>query len=141
MPSYTPQRESFKSNRELANRYPLSLMSIKSHQFINSCFANLPKHAKLEGEARVIIHPDDAIERGIVKGQLVKVYNDRGGFQVPAMLSDMTRKGVVVAPMGIERKVSHADNTINAATAATYTDMGHAAAVGDSLVEVKPLGK
>ena len=139
LPTYTPQRESVSSNPELASRYPLSLMSAKPHQFINSCFANLPKHSKLQGEPRVIIHPDDAIKRGIVDGQMVKVHNDRGAFQVPAMLSDITREGVVVAPIGYWRKISHANNTINAATAATYTDMGHAAAVGDSLVEVEPV--
>ena len=136
LPTYTPQRESVQSNPELANRYPLSLLSAKPHQFINSCFANLPKHLKLQGEPKVIINPEDALKRGIVEGQIVKVFNDRGAFQVPAKVSDITRPGVVVAPLGYWRKLSHAGNTINAATAATFADMGHAAAVGDSLVEV-----
>jgi len=136
LPTYTPQRESAQSNPELANRYPLSLLSAKPHQFINSCFANLPKHLKLQGEPKVIINPEDALKRGIVEGQIVKVFNDRGAFQVPAKVSDITRPGVVVAPLGYWRKLSHAGNTINAATAATFADMGHAAAVGDSLVEV-----
>lgn len=140
LPTYTPQRESRASNPELASRYPLSLMSAKPHQFINSCFANLPKHSKLQGEPRVVIHPDDAVARGIVEGQMVKVYNDRGAFQVPALLDDMTRQGVVVAPLGYWRKISHANNTVNAATSATFTDLGHTAAVGDSLVEVEPVG-
>ncbi len=139
LPTYTPQRESLQSNPELASRYPLSLMSAKPHQFINSCFANLPKHSKLQGEPKVIIHPDDAIKRGIAEGQMVKIYNDRGSFQVPAMLNDMTSQGVVVAPLGYWRKISHTNNTVNAATSATFTDMGHAAAVGDSLVEVEPV--
>ncbi len=107
--------------------------------FLKDTVPSNSKHAKLEGESKVIIHPDDALKRGISKGQIVKVYNNRGAFQVPAMLSDITRQGVVVAPMGYWRKINHANNTINAATAATYTDMGHAAAVGDSLVEVEPV--
>ncbi|WP_036479662.1 molybdopterin-dependent oxidoreductase [Myxosarcina sp. GI1] len=137
LPTYTPQRESSQSNPDLASRYPLSLMSAKPHQFINSCFANLPKHAKLQGEPQVIIHPNDAGKRNIAEGQMVKVYNDRGAFQVPATLNDMTREGVVVAPLGYWRKISHANNTVNAATSAMFTDMGHTAAVGDSLVEVE----
>jgi anaerobic selenocysteine-containing dehydrogenase len=136
LPTYTPQRESAHSNPELARRYPLSLLSAKPHQFINSCFANLPKHLKLQGTPRVIIHPNDAIQRDITEGQLVKVFNDRGAFQVPVQISDMTRPGVVIAPLGYWRKLSHAGNTINAATAAQFTDMGHTAAVGDALVEV-----
>lgn len=137
LPTYTPQRESLPTNPDLARRYPLNLMSAKPHQFINSCFANLPKHAKLQGEPRVIIHPHDAAKRGITEGQMVKVYNDRGAFQVPATLSDITLEGVVVAPLGYWRKISHGQNTVNAATSATFTDLGHTAAVGDSLVEVE----
>jgi len=136
LPKYTPQRESVQSNSELANCYPLSLLSAKPHQFINSCFANLPKHLKLQGEPRVIVNPEDAAERGIGDGQLVKVFNDRGAFQVPAKVSDITRPGVVVAPLGYWRKLSHAGNTINAVTADIFADMGHTAAVGDALVEI-----
>ena len=139
LPTYTPQRESASSNPELAKRYPLNLLSAKPHQFINSCFANLPKHAKLQGEPRVIIHPDDAAKRGIADGQVVKVFNDRGSFQVPAIVSDMTRSGVAIAPLGYWRKLSLANNTINAATSSAFADMGHAAAVGDALVEVMVL--
>jgi anaerobic selenocysteine-containing dehydrogenase len=112
------------------------LLSAKPHQFINSCFANLPKHRKLQREPRVIVHPSDAAARGIVEGQLVKVFNDRGGFQVPAHVSDITRPGVVVAPLGYWRKLSHAANTVNAATSSAFADLGRVAAVGDSLVEV-----
>ena len=139
LPIYTPKRESFSSSPTLASRYPLSLISAKPHQFINSCFANLPKHLKLQGEPRVIIHPDNALERGIAEGQMVRVFNDRGSFQVPALINDMTRQGVIVAPLGYWRKISHANNTVNAATSATFSDLGHAAAVGDSLVEVEPV--
>ncbi|MBT9316860.1 molybdopterin-containing oxidoreductase family protein [Leptothoe spongobia] len=136
LPTFTPQRESARSNPKLAERYPLSLMSAKPHQFVNSCFANLPKHAKLQGGPRLIIHPEDAKARDITDGQLVKVFNDRGIFQAPAMINDMTRQGVVVAPLGYWRKLNPAGGTVNAATSATFTDMGHTAAVGDSLVEV-----
>lgn len=135
LPGYTPQRESAQSNPQLASRYPLNLLSAKPHQFINSCFANLPKHSRLQGEPHVLIHPQDASQRGIVEGQVVQVFNDRGSFQVAAKVTDDTRPGVVVAPLGYWRKLSRT-GTINAATSPTFADMGHAAAVGDSLVEV-----
>jgi anaerobic selenocysteine-containing dehydrogenase len=135
LPTYTPQRESKQSNPELASRYPLNLLSAKPHQFINSCFANLPKHARLQGEPSVLIHPQDAETRGIAEGQMVQVFNDRGSFQVAAKVTDDTQPGVVVAPLGYWRKLSRT-GTINAATSPKFADMGHVAAVGDSLVEI-----
>lgn len=140
LPTYIPPRESLHSDPELAQRYPLKLLSAKPHQFLNSCFANLPKHRKLEGEFKVMIHPIDAEKRGIESGQLVKIFNDRGVFQAPALVKDMTQPGIVVAPLGHWRTLNQNSNTLNAATAATFTDMGHAATVGDTLVEVAAIG-
>jgi len=136
LPTYTPSRETAQQNPDLADRYPLKLLSAKPHQFLNSCFANLPKHQQIEGEFKVILNPQDAAQRGIVTEQRVKVFNDRGEFMAPAYVSDMTQPGVIVAPLGYWRKLNGAHNTLNAATSSAYTDMGHAAAVGDSLVEV-----
>lgn len=136
LPAYIPQQESAEANPELASRYPLSLLSAKPHQFINSCFANLPKHAKIEGQPFVMLHPDDAAQRGIFPGDLVRVFNRRGSFQVIAAVTDATQAGIVVAPLGHWRKLSKANNTINAATSAQFVDMGRAAVVGDSLVEI-----
>ncbi len=140
LPTYTSARETAQQAPELASRYPLKLLSMKPHQFLNSCFANLPKHKQIEGEFKVILHPNDAEQRGITDGQLVKVFNDRGDFQAPAYINDMTQPGIIVTPLGYWRKLNGAHNTINAATSSAYTDMGHAAAVGDSLVEVVLIG-
>lgn len=137
LPTYIPPRESPLSDPALALRYPLNLLAAKPHTFLNSCFGNLPKHRKLEREPKVIIHPEDAARRGIVQGQIVKVFNDRGSFQVAAQVSDDVRPGVVVAPLGHWRKLSHSRSTINAATSSAFADLGHVATVGDSLVEVK----
>lgn len=136
LPTYIPPRESPLSDPAQAKRYPLNLLAAKPHTFLNSCFGNLPKHRKLEREPKVIIHPEDAARRGIVQGQIVKVFNDRGSFQVAAQVSDDVRPGVVVAPLGHWRKLSHSRSTINAATSSAFADLGHVATVGDSLVEI-----
>lgn len=137
LPTYIPPRESPLSDPAQAKRYPLNLLAAKPHTFLNSCFGNLPKHRKLEREPKVIIHPEDAARRGIVQGQIVKVFNDRGSFQVAAQVSDDVRPGVVVAPLGHWRKLSHSRSTINAATSSAFADLGHVATVGDSLVELR----
>jgi anaerobic selenocysteine-containing dehydrogenase len=136
LPTYIPPSESPQTNPTKAARYPLSLLSAKPHHFLNSCFGNLSKHRKLQREPMLIIHPEDAAKRGIIEGELVRIYNDRGSFQVIAQVNDITQPGVVVAPLGYWCKLSLAGNTINAVTSTTFADLGHAATVGDSLVEV-----
>ena len=54
---------------KLAKRYPLSLISPKSHAFLNSNYGNLPAQTAQAGEEQaVFLHPDDAEQRGIVAG-------------------------------------------------------------------------
>jgi anaerobic selenocysteine-containing dehydrogenase len=83
----------------------------------------------------VIINPEDAAKRGLLRDKSWR-FSTTEERSASAKVSDITRPGIVVAPPGYWCKLSHAGNTINAATAATFTDMGHAAAVGDALVEV-----
>lgn len=46
------------------------------------------------------MHPDDAAERGIADGDIVKVFNDRGATLAGAIITDRIRPGVVVLPTG-----------------------------------------
>ncbi|WNZ24133.1 molybdopterin oxidoreductase family protein [Leptolyngbya sp. NK1-12] len=136
LPNYTPLRESCPSDPERASRYPLNLISAKSHAFINSCYGNLPKHKRMEGAPRVFIHPEDAAHRSIEHGQLVKVFNDRGAFEVIAHVGNEVQPGVVVASLGHWRKLSHSNSSLNAVASSVFADLGRAAAVSDTLVEV-----
>jgi anaerobic selenocysteine-containing dehydrogenase len=136
LPTYIPPKETAQNNPELAQKYPLKLLSAKPHQFLNSCFANLPKHQKLEGDFKVIIHSDDAAKRGIASEQLVNIFNDRGTFQALVLVKDIAQPGIIVAPLGHWRAFNQNNNTLNASTSSTFTDMGHGATVGDTLVEV-----
>ncbi len=136
LPNYIPPAESALTNPELAARYPLSLLSIKPHSFLNSSYGNLPKHLKLEGSLKVLIHPQDAAVRGIVHKQSVQVFNDRGNFQAIAHITDDIQPGVIASPLGQWRKLSPLYKTIAALIATTYSDLGRAGAVSDTLVEV-----
>lgn len=135
LPNYTLPR-SYQSDPERASHYPLHLISAKSHAFINSCYGNLPKHKRMEGPPRAFIHRDDAAKRAIESGQLVKVFNDRGLFEVVAQVGDEVQPGVVVASLGHWRKLSHSHSSLNAVASSAYTDLGRAAAVSETLVEV-----
>ena len=100
VPDFIPQNESPDTNPALAARYPLNLLSPKSHALLNSSYGNLQTQLHHAGEQTVTIHPADAEARGIAEGSEIRVFNDRGDFHALARLSEDTRPGVVVAPMG-----------------------------------------
>ena len=53
---------------------PLALMTVKSaHHFLNSTYANLPRHLAGEGEPMLDLHAEDAAPRGIADGDVVRV--------------------------------------------------------------------
>jgi len=136
LPNYIPPAESALTNPALAARYPLSLLSIKPHSFLNSSYGNLPKHIKLEGSLKVLIHPQDAAVRKIVHKQLVRVFNERGEFAAIAHITDDVQPGVIASPLGQWRKLSSISKTLAALVATTYSDLGKAGAVSDTLVEM-----
>ncbi len=136
LPSYIPPQESAATAPELAQLYPLNILSPKAHAFINSTFANLPAQLHHAGEQLLMIHPEDAAARGIGEGSAVNVFNQRGAFAAVAKVSDDTMPGIVVAPMGYWLKGSRSGNTVNAVNSARYADMGRAPTFSDNLVEV-----
>ncbi|MDE0205047.1 MAG: molybdopterin-dependent oxidoreductase, partial [Candidatus Tectomicrobia bacterium] len=112
LPNYIPRNESPDTNPALAARYPLSMVSPKSHAFLNSSFGNLRTQMRHSGEQMVMIHPADAGQRGIHDGGEVRVFNDRGDFHAVARVTDDARQGVVVAPMGYWAKGSRNGYTV-----------------------------
>jgi anaerobic selenocysteine-containing dehydrogenase len=138
LPHYIPPRESPRTNPARASRYPLNLLSPKSHAFLNSCYGNLPRQRRVAGEPSVIIHPEDAGRRGIRDAQPVRVFNDRGAFVARAHVSNVVTPGVVVAPLGQWRKLSPSGSSVNAANAPVFADLGNAPTFSDNLVEVAP---
>ncbi len=136
VPNYIPPRESPQTNPAKATRYPLNLLSPKSHAFLNSGYGNLSAQLRVAGEQHLTIHPEDANKRGITDGQLVRIFNDRGSFQAMVRVSERTMPGVVVAPLGYWRKLSSSASTVNAVNSSRFADLGNAPTFSDTLVEV-----
>ena len=74
LPDYVPSRERPETNPELAKKYPLNIISPKSHGFLNSCYANMDHKIKGQGEQFVMINEADAGTRNIKEGDTVKVF-------------------------------------------------------------------
>jgi anaerobic selenocysteine-containing dehydrogenase len=134
LPDYLPSRETVDTNPELAKQYPLSIISPKSHGFLNSCFANMENKIKGQGEQFVLINAADADARGIENGNIVRVFNGRGAFEGLANITDDVNTGIVVATLGYWRQLNK--GTVNCISSAEFGDMGHSTSFSDNLVEV-----
>jgi len=119
---------------------PLALMTAKSaHHFLNSTYANLPRHLAGEGEPLLDLHPDDAEVRGIADGDMVRVRNARGEVTARARVGDLVRRGVVALPSGWWASRSPGGTATNALTTDELTDRGGGGSFHSARVEVERL--
>ncbi|MFN3567149.1 MAG: molybdopterin dinucleotide binding domain-containing protein, partial [Burkholderiaceae bacterium] len=141
LPDYVPPYEGPTSNPALAARYPLAIISPPARNFLNSTFVNVKSLRDAEGEPSLEIHPDDAAARGIADGDRVRVFNDRGSFELAARVTDRARRGVVVALSIWWKKLARDGRNANEVTSQRLTDLGRAPTFYDCLVEVERAAK
>ena len=135
-----PTTKAGESAPELAQRYPLAMISPPARNFLNSSFVNLKSLRDIEGEPVLEMHPDDAAARGIPAQALVRVFNDRGSYRCKCRVSDRARPGVVNG-LGIWwRKLGVDGTNVNELTHQRLTDIGRAPSFYDCLVEVEAVG-
>ena len=90
------------SGGERAERFPLLLIANQPHTRLHSQLDGgaVSQAAKVAGREAIRLHPDDAAERGVRAGDVVRVFNDRGACLAGAVLSTDLRRGVVQLPTG-----------------------------------------
>ncbi len=84
----------------LAERYPLQLINRKNHNHVNSSFHHHDFLTEIWKGQVLQIHPDDASSRGVVNGQRVRVFNDRGEIDAEAVVTPSIMQGVVSVTTG-----------------------------------------
>ena len=137
VPTYTPPYESVASNAALAARYPLAMISPPARNFLNSSFVNVTSLRATEGEPHLDIHPDDSAARGIVDGEMVRIFNDRGSLVAKARVTPKARRGLVVGLSVWWKKLASDGKNANEVTSQRLTDMGRAPTFYDTLVQVE----
>ena len=137
LPAYIPPYESAQSAPQLAQVYPLAMISPPARNFLNSTFVNVMSLRDTEGEPYLDIHPQDAHVRGILNGDMVRTFNDRGSMIMKARITDKTRAGLVVGLSIWWKKYAGDGKNANELTSQRLTDMGRAATFYDVLVQVE----
>lgn len=135
LPAFYPPEESRWGKS--AERYPLEFLARKADNYMNSTFANLDGHRRMEAShvQQLEIHPKDAKAREIVDGEVVRLYNDRGSLRLIAMMNSSLPEGVVAARLDW-RKMHEDGGNVNALTSERLTDLGGGATFYSTLVEV-----
>ena len=139
LPTYTPPREDPQTNPQLAQSYPLQMLSPPEPSFLNSSFVNVGSLREQVKHPRLILHPEDAAQRQIADSQWVRVFNGRGEFIALSQVAETVRPGVVIAPSVWWNKYSPDKVNCNHTTGTGLTDLGGGATFFDNLVQVERL--
>jgi len=123
-----------------ARRYPLELLARKADNFMNSTFSNHPGHQRLEPRMnRLEMSRVDAELRGVLDGDTVRVFNDRGELRLSARVDGQVQPGVVAARLSWAKLMPDGIG-INALTSERLNDLGGGATFYSCLVEVERVG-
>ena len=118
--------------------YPLEFLPRKADNYMNSTFANLPGHQRMEAKTTGVLEMSagDAAARGVASGDRVEVFNGRGRMELRALVNGQVGAGVVAARLDWN-KLSAGGANVNALTSERLTDMGGGATFYSTLVEVR----
>ncbi len=115
-------------------RFPLALISPASGKSISSTMAEYNLlDVKLE------MNPEDAAQRGLRDGDVVRVYNELGEVYCGLRLDERLRPGVASLPKGMWRRASLNGSLVNALVPDSLTPISGGACFNDARVEVSKL--
>jgi anaerobic selenocysteine-containing dehydrogenase len=159
VPVFTAPAESRGGSAARSGEYPLEMLARKADNYMNSTFANIPRHRRMEARSAGMLdmHPEDARARAIADGDVVEVLNARGSLRLHARIGDAVPQGVVSAPLDwnklaggngggdiptsqgrdVEHPVHPGGGNVNVLTSETLTDIGEGATFYSTLVEVR----
>ena len=137
LPEWHAATES-RSNVAATARFPLEMLARKGDNFMNTTFANLTNHRRMESrtEGLLEMRPADATARGIANGDIVRVWNDRGRLTLTARISESIPEGTVASKLDWQ-KLSRDGANVNQLTSQRLTDIGGGATFYSTLVEVE----
>lgn len=121
-----------------ATTYPLAAVQRKTRSQVHTIFKNLETMLEMDGhQPHIIINTEDAAARGIVNGDDVTAFNDRGYCVGVAVVTDKTKKGVVVLENGWDDMLNGKNTNTNNVTQSKWPTLGTIHTINSTLVDVK----
>jgi len=122
--------------------FPLEFLPRKADNYMNSTFANIPRHQRMEAKTAGVLemHGTDAAARGLTTGDAVEVFNARGKIALRALVGEMVPEGVVAARLDWNKLSGLRGDggaNVNALTSERLTDIGGGPTFYSTLVEVR----
>jgi anaerobic selenocysteine-containing dehydrogenase len=114
----------------------LRLLTPKSHYFLNSSFANMPRQRKAQGQPVLEMNPSDAAKRGLVDGQPVVLSNGRGEIRTALAVTDVIGAGAVALAGKWWSEPSETSAVVNLLSPSSWSPGGQPA-YNDTFVEVE----
>ena len=133
LPIYLEPEEGPAKTPALYKKYPLRFISYHSKFSMHSMDYKNPLIREIHPEPTLEIHPADAKKRGLKRGDLVIVHNDRGSVKIKVNVSRRVKEGVVA----MEQGWSPEKGCANMLTADRLTDLGYSPTYFTCLVDVK----
>jgi anaerobic selenocysteine-containing dehydrogenase len=94
------ERVAAKREAALANGFDLMLIGRRQLRSNNSWMHNSARLMKGADRCTALLHPDDALARGLEDGARVRIVSCVGAIEVPLAVTDEMRPGVVSVPHG-----------------------------------------
>lgn len=119
---------------------PLRLISVPAFHTLNSIFLEREELVEKRGAAQLLMHPEDAGERGIQDGDPVIVWNELAEVEFTARVTELVACGTVAAPGVYSSEITGGRFSVNALHHGRVSDLGAATTMNDNRVEVRLKG-
>ena len=119
-----------------SSEYPLVLLSSATAFTVNSMFGDTDPPAAI-----LKLNPQDADARGVVTGDIVRVYNTRSSINIEIAVDATIRSGVCYLPKGLWRRSISGGLTANSFVTDDLSDLAGGACFNDACVDVEKVSQ
>ena len=129
LPIYTEQK--------LSNKYPLTVLSAATHNFIGASFQHVPRLKKIFSRQTLEISDVDAKKRDINDGDICRVFNNLGETYAYALIVKDLLPGTINVPKQIRSSQLIDESNINSLVSEEVADFGKGPIYYSTFAEVE----
>jgi anaerobic selenocysteine-containing dehydrogenase len=135
LPTYNPEIEGQEDPKR--KDYPIQVLSSAAHYFIGDSFQSVPRLQAMMSRPTVEMSVNDAKDRGIEDGDLVRLYNDRGETYCYAVIINGLIDGVCATQKQFKGSNTPGGVNVNVLNSEMLTDFGLSPTFYSCLAEIE----